>query len=125
MKDFFKPEDFEEWENHCCKAIADFANAKLNKEIAKWPITYRYEPLAKRSPDHFIWSLDDSPLTKTVGLPPSYTATARLAFVEEIKPKECDHEIYAIGYNIKDNKPIYHADCTKCGKKLKPTWSEV
>lgn len=106
MKNFFNPEDFLPWglDDTWSKVAAKEANAKLNKEIEKWPVVYAKSIFNG-------WNEDSSR---------EGTHTARLTFVEEIKPKECDH--------IPQYTDKYSAFiCAKpeCGKKLKATWSVV
>lgn len=58
-------------------------------------------------------------------------ATARLICIEEIKPKECEHEPADVTCDIPRGSPLDHtvvfkwgvAKCKYCNKTLKPNWS--
>lgn len=103
-KDFFKPIDFT-FSERGCMYLADIANAKLNAEIEKWPKLYKY-------PHMFGWS----EVSESIHTP---IHTARLAFIEEIKPKECEHN--GAGYRI-DMRGFIESRCDKCGIKLRAKW---
>lgn len=110
MKDFFKPEDFEltEWVTPwVLDRMVTKANAKLGAEIEKWPKLYKY-------PHMFGWS----EVSESIHTP---IHTARLAFIEEIRPKECEHEPRF----FPDVPNILFEDaphCKHCGIKLRAKW---
>lgn len=97
MKDFFKPEDFlsknfiQEYlggsiynKSVLCRDAANMANAKLEAEIEKWPKVFVTHEESKSKGAY--WSAYSCHGT-------IHTHTARLAFIEGILKKECEHEL--------------------------------
>lgn len=123
MKDFFKPEDFDDRDPGPGKAYmltreesAQIANEKLNALIESWPVVYG-KPLRPTNPDpealkRYQWSEN-----KISG----DTHTARLAFIEEIIKVPCKHEPFFEEYGGGLRGP---AQCIHCGVELQLTWSE-
>lgn len=110
----FKPEDLK---NPCIKhhsvdsAIAlacDMVNHKLNAEIHKWPVVYGS---SKRPLDG--WNEKSYPST---------THQGRLAFIEQIW---CEHVPQVVFVEKLLPEKTFSAVCSKCGTKLKATWSEA
>lgn len=119
MKDFFKESDFytksfiQEYIGSpisgkviSIKDACDYANEKLNKEMEKWPVVYK----------SIRWS--DCWYDKEM---PKNTHTALLAFLEELKPQECQHEPRA--YFLKET--YMHSTCTRCGTKIKSNYNWI
>lgn len=116
MKNFFKSEDF--YQEHFnltdgqCLKILDYTNAKLNELI--------------ESCQEVSGTVTDSGLFRLHnpydGIVRECTHKARLAFVEEIVKKPCEHEPFYEEYGGGLRSP---AKCKHCGVELQATWSEA
>lgn len=110
----FKAEDFfrDSYDKRLFpQTAARIANARL-LEIAKdWPVVYGYEQ--RNGIQLFHGELAKSE---------SDTHTAHLAFVTELKPKECEHEPDWVRYPMTTVFPKPDMFCIKCGVKLKARW---
>lgn len=108
MKDFFKPEDFEDYDSYLRYNLCRDVNEKLNKLIESWPVVQgRFDSkLGVCSPLGQIECDSD-------------THTARLAFIEEIKKEPCVHT----PYRLAQAEDAWR--CGTCGVSLVPEWREV
>lgn len=104
------------------ETAAKIANEKIQKLIESWPVVYANY----RGPtETHSWNDNRNTIYSKEA-----THTARLAFIEEIKPKECQHEPYLFSVNA-----IYRPDgrlpedenykCRKCGVSLKQKWEAL
>lgn len=115
MKEFFKPEDFERkvpWDltaGLLRQRFCDVANEKLNKLIESMPTVY-----GKGNQ----WDQTDNRPDSYAGC----THKARLAFIEELPKKQCEHKpkITASHKGF-----LFKNTCEKCGVELQATWSET
>lgn len=115
MKDFFKPKDFDpgsgpadDGQELCSyNWAASRANAKLNAEIKTWPVVTG-QVIGQGTVLRFF---GNEPNNETD------THTARLACIEKIKPKECEHDpVVKI-----DTCGRWWAYCKGCDVVLRPT----
>jgi hypothetical protein len=109
MKALFKPEDFEPpyGKDIAPSIAAELANKKLNELIESWPVVYRSQ----------IPEYDDWGNKKMLG----HTQKARLAFIEPIVKKECEHRPK---FTASHKGMLFKNTCEKCGVELTATWSE-
>lgn len=92
------------------------ANAKLEKEIQSWKVVYgvcedKDTPLLPSLEWSFIKSPND-------------THAAKLAFIEELPKKECEHEaktMFVDGLGLVNLSE--HTICKHCGVQLSASWS--
>lgn len=116
MKDFFKPEDFADYQFSTVIAhdAAAMANAKLEKLIESWPVVYINKYEASKG-----WHFDKNQHD---------THRARLAFIESIK--ECEHRVamerMGNGRWTIHTHPDGTIRCGKCGVEVKDVkWEAV
>lgn len=114
MKNFFKPEDFNDvlitHHRPIPKHAAEIANEKLNNLIESWPVVYGHgwnfeSPTPSR---YWQWRKD------------GHTHTARLAFITELPKEPCKHEPMFL-----NGSAAMVPKCRYCGVELQATWSEV
>lgn len=101
-----------------------YVNAySLEEILQKSPVVYGHSSIRLgKAPDSMLWlnyQSDDGD-----------THQARLICVEEIKPKECEHELDHARYPHRANcfsfSPLIHAMfCIKCGAKIRAKWEAV
>lgn len=111
IPDLFKAEDFAF--HGGTKEIVEIANARLREWAAGLKKVYAQKPDGVSE----LWSCTDRQRIDT--------HVALLAFPQEIKKAECEHEARQGTYQI-DEKGVYHfshfLECAKCGAKLKAKW---
>lgn len=118
MKDYFKPKDFLDTkgcQSYPVETIASIANEKLNALIGSMPVVYSYNG----EDDWFFPTKQDYP---------NVTHMARIAFIQEIVKKPCEHVPYVANDNIilttypaQYPEPIFK--CKRCNVELKAEWS--
>jgi len=99
MKLEFKPDDFDNL--FSCEGMAIRANSRLAEMLKDAPVVYKFEGL---------WDEHCSPVDKY---------KAFLVNIEELKPKECEHEPLTFG-SVVSHALEYR--CKQCGKPLKAKW---
>lgn len=135
MKDLFKPEDFRHTKSIAGLCIvesmiaADIANKKLNKLIESWPLAYgNVKNIDGGLTDKKYWCATQINHKDA-------THIAQLAFIEPIKPKECEHKepVHELRHSV-TSETLFpgtvgfsyfgKADwrCRDCGKKLTVKW---
>ncbi len=132
MRNIFTPEDFKATEKtegfgfdtnqgqRNAFFAAEKANEILNKLIESWPVVYGF--VNKEGVD-----FGSSLINKGHPFFTASTHTARLAFIEEIKPKCEKHEPFNINegiilpsYPAQVPEPIWK--CARCGVELIAEW---
>lgn len=129
---FFKPEDFQiriEFVDMYPSAVviyhmleeykiklAEQANLKLSSEIEKWPVVYSWQGYPGVTPLTNEWT--------TMEGCPDTTHQARLAFIEPIEKKECEHHPEAMDLHITSTNQIIinKIKCKHCGIELEAKW---
>lgn len=111
MKNFFKPQDFENLSVIYYKAApetaAEIANYKLEKLIESWPVVYGTIILEVQH-------------NYTSGQGGADTHKARLAFIEPIVREPCKHEpAWGVHLSFRENNAV----CRHCNIELTATWS--
>lgn len=106
---FFEPIDFkmDGMQTVSFVTASQIANEKLNALIESWPTVYGSHQDGEWNSCATLRTSDD-------------THTAKLAFIEELPKKECDHEP-SRALEIRDPHPIYR--CKHCGVQLFASWS--
>lgn len=109
-KPFFEPIDFkmDGMQTVSFVTASQIANEKLEKEIQSWVTVYGSNDYITGSS---FWRLNKTLKANRV---------AKLAFIEELPKKECDHEP-SRALEIRDPHPIYR--CKHCGVQLFASWS--
>lgn len=117
MKDFFKPEDFEDYDSYLRYNLCRDVNEKLNKLIESWPVVYGNIFISNDGSAFDVGSVWN--ITKLN----DKTHKARLAFIEEIKKEPCKHEPSKTRLDF-GGIPI--SICVHCGVELQVAeWREV
>ena len=122
-KPFFEPIDFkmDGMQTVSFVTASQIANEKLEKEIQSWVTVVQMEPKS-----NFGW-YEERPHNYH-----KYTRAAKLAFIENLPKKECDHEpkvsVSIKGFDLSKATHLHQIPeqfyCLKCGVELVPTsWS--
>lgn len=107
MKPIFSAEDFDGKYLPDNNAIAKVANFHIQKLIESWKVVYGFDGFEDGWEEHKF---------------PEATHQARLAFIEPIQKKECEHTPYPVSSKMTLFKDQAW-ECAGCGAKLKATWS--
>lgn len=106
IPDLFKAEDFEDVKNAIRLSgtgVDKFCARLANAHFREWA-----KSLTEVGRHGNLWNERLSKFDTHVAL---------LAFPQELKPKECKHEI--IEYTVSGSQPVTRGKCAKCGAKLK------
>lgn len=117
MKDFFKPEDFEDYDSYLRYNLCRDVNEKLNKLIESWPVVQGWYPS----------TYPQGTWTSSETVHPTSTHRARLAMIEELPKPECKHNPvrFHTGNFADDLSAEVKYKCLYCNVELQATWREV